>query len=402
MPARHIVMVGPFALAPKATMRARALPLAETLVARGHRVTVLLPPWDDRARSGRRWCERGVEVRNIVLPKRLDTAGIVYRLRAAIAAAQPDVVHVFKPKGHGALAALTSPGHATLVVDSDDWEGPGGWNDVGGYSPAQRLLFAWQERDLPRRAGAVTVASRTLEERQWGFGLAPARVHYVPNGVTAWRHGDWCARAEGVPELRRALGLGAAPVVLLYTRFVEFAPARAARIFSEVRREIPDARLLVIGAGFLGEERALLAELRAAGLADAATHLPWVEPAELPAHLALGDVAILPYDDTPVNRAKCSVKTLDLMVSGRAVVADAVGQNRDYVEPGASGVLTPPECPEAFAPAVVALLRDGERRRCLGAAARARAWREFDWARLVARVEAAYDAALARRGGAPA
>ncbi|HET8631592.1 MAG TPA: glycosyltransferase, partial [Thermomicrobiales bacterium] len=240
------------------------------------------------------------------------------------------------------------------------------------------------------------------EERQWGFGLAPRRVHYVPNGVTAWRHGDWCQHAAGAPELRRALGLGAAPILLLYTRFVEFAPARAARIFAAVRREAPDARLLVIGAGFRGEERALLAELRAAGLADAATHLPWVEPADLPAHLALGDVAILPYDDTPVNRAKCSVKTLDLMVSGRAVVADAVGQNRDYFEPGVSGVLVPPECPEAFAPAVAALLRDGERRRRIGAAARERVWREFDWARLVGRVEAAYDAALAHRGGAAA
>ncbi|HET8625955.1 MAG TPA: glycosyltransferase, partial [Thermomicrobiales bacterium] len=216
MPARHIVMLGPFALAPKATMRARALPLAETLAARGQRVTLLLPPWDDPAQSGRRWCERGVAVRNIVLPKRCDTAGIVYRLRAALAALRPDIVHVFKPKGHGALAALAAPGRAALVVDSDDWEGPGGWNDVSAYSPAQRVLFAWQERDLPRRAGAVTVASRTLEERQWGFGLAPRRVHYVPNGVAAWRHGDWCKRAEGAPALRAALGLGAAPVLLLY------------------------------------------------------------------------------------------------------------------------------------------------------------------------------------------
>ncbi len=38
---RHIVLLGPFALAPKATMSARALPLAEALVARGHRVALV-------------------------------------------------------------------------------------------------------------------------------------------------------------------------------------------------------------------------------------------------------------------------------------------------------------------------------------------------------------------------
>ena len=390
-------MLGPFALAPKATMSARALPLAEALAARGHRVTVILPPWDNPAQSGRTWQDAGVAIRNISLPRRFETAGIVYRLLRAVHESRPDLVHLFKPKGHGALAALALGRRYPLVVDTDDWEGRGGWNDLNPYSPAQRALFAWQERDLPRRAAATTVASRALEARVRGFGVPPGRVCYLPNGVSRRRHGDWAAAAERAPDVRRRLGLGDAPTVLLYTRFVEFAPARAVALFQSVLQEVPGARVLVIGKGFFGEEEVLLRQAGAAGIADRVTHLPWVEREVLPAHLAAGDVAVLPYDDTPVNRAKCSVKTLDLLTAARPVVAEAVGQNRDYLEDGVSALLVPPGATERFARAVADLLRDRERRCRIALAARERVWREFDWARLVERAEASYAAAIRSR-----
>jgi glycosyltransferase involved in cell wall biosynthesis len=393
---RHIVMVAPFGLAPKATTSGRALPLAAALVARGHRVTLIVPPWDDPARSGQEWVEDGVTIRHISLPRRLETAGIVVRLRAAIRAARPDLVHVFKPKGHGALAALGLERRYPIVVDTDDWEGAGGWNDSGIYGPAQRALFAWQERDAPRRAAAATAASRTLEGQLWGFGLARERVAYLPNGITRARHGDWARAREGAPTVRARLGLEDAPTILLYTRFVEFAPARAIAILCGVREQVPDARLLVVGHGFADEDAALHDEARRAGLGTAIRHLPWVEWADLPATLAAGDVAILPYTDTLINRAKCSVKALDLLVAARPIVADAVGQLRETIVPGESGVLVPPEEPAAFVPAVAALLRDPARRAALGAAAERRVWAEFDWARLVVRAEELCARALAR------
>jgi len=396
---RHIVMVAPFGLAPKATTRARALPLAAALVARGHRVTLIVPPWDDPAQSGLEWVEEGVTIRHIALPRRCETAGIVARLRAAIRAARPDLVHVFKPKGHGALAALGLERRYPVVVDTDDWEGRGGWNDSGLYGPAQRALFAWQERDAPRRAAAATAASRTLEGQLWGFGLAPERVAYLPNGVAHARHGGWARAREAAPAVRARLGLGDAPTVLLYTRFVEFAPARAVAILRGVREHVPDARLLVVGHGLGGQDAALHAAARLAGLDAAITQLPWVEWADLPATLAVGDVAILPYADTLINRAKCSVKALDLLVAARPIVADAVGQLRETLVPGESGVLVPPDEPAAFAPAVAALLRDPARRAALGAAAERRAWDSFDWAHLVVRAEELYARAFARHAG---
>ena len=53
----NIVMIGPFGLQPKATLSVRALPMAKALVARGHSVTLLVPPWDHPADAGREWEE---------------------------------------------------------------------------------------------------------------------------------------------------------------------------------------------------------------------------------------------------------------------------------------------------------------------------------------------------------
>jgi glycosyltransferase involved in cell wall biosynthesis len=303
-------------------------------------------------------------------------------------------VHLFKPKGHGPLSLLGLETRYPLVVDTDDWEGPGGWNDSGIYGRAQRALFAWQERSTPRHAAAATAASRTLETQLWGFGLPRDHVTYLPNGITARRHGNWATETKRAAQVRQRLGLGDAPTILLYTRFVEFAPDRPVAILRAVRERVPAARLLIVGHGFKEEERVTFAAARESGLADAITHLPWVEWDELPATLAAGDVAILPYEDTLINRAKCSVKTLDLMAAARPIVADAVGQNREYLEHGASGILVSADDPAAFAPVAADLLQDRARQRAIGAAAAERAWHDFGWDQLVARAEQAYDHAI--------
>src|SRR6266542_3041977 len=97
----QIVMVGPFGLAPKQTMRLRALPIAQALARRGHRVTLLLPPWSNPQASGSFEELGGVRIVNLRLPPRLP--GLFHLMltlslvRHALAL-RPDVVHCFKPK----------------------------------------------------------------------------------------------------------------------------------------------------------------------------------------------------------------------------------------------------------------------------------------------------------------
>jgi glycosyltransferase involved in cell wall biosynthesis len=81
---------------------------------------------------------------------------------------------------------------------------------------------------------------------------------------------------------------------------------------------------------------------------------------------------------------------IDLLASGVPVVADAVGQNLEYIVDGESGLLVRPEDDAAFADAVVRLLAEPDLRAQLGAAAVRRMREGFTWEKLVKEVERAY------------
>jgi len=402
----RIVLLGGFGMRPKATMRFRALPMGQEAAAMGHDVTLVLPPWDCPEDAGREWTEGGVRVVNVPLPMHTTrttqsiggaatvASGIVRALVKAVRAAKPDIVHLLQPKGYGGLAALAlalALRHVPLVVDVDDWEGTGGWNDVNAYSPMQRRLFAWQEHDLPRRAAACTVASRVLAARVASFGVVGDRITYLPNALASSRRESWAERAvssAAVDALRFRLGL-VRPKILIYTRFMECTPEAVAAIFARVRAQLPDACLFIVG----GSDAARAAF---ASFADAVIWAGDVPFAELPVYLRAADVALVPFADTPVNRAKCSVKTLDLLALGVPVVATAVGENTTMIRDGETGVLVPPDDPVAAAGALIALLTDAPQRRSLGTAARERAWQEQTWMAQLPALLATYRSALTR------
>ncbi len=408
---------------PRGTMRARALPMAKALARRGHVVALLLPPWQNPDDAGRRWREGGVAVENIPLPPQvpgLFQGVTALRLTRRALALEPDVVHFFKPKAysgltHWLLARLPRSRRPWLVVDSDDWEGPGGWNEIGDYSWAQRRLFAWQERWGLTHADAVTVASRTLESLVWAMGVSPDRVFYVPNGVEAEGTGRGGDGAGG--EGRGGADEGSSSAcILLYTRFFEFPVSRVVDVFGRVRRRVPSARLLVVGEGLFGEEEELFRLAARSGLtvvgpalddapssacldgagsgsARDVTYTGWVPPEELPAIFARAAVAMYPFDDTLVNRTKCAVKLGDLLAAGVPVVAEGVGQNREYVRDGETGLLVKPGDVGAFAEAIVGVLRDPALRDRLGQGAARDVRERFAWERLVESVERAYGSA---------
>ena len=377
----RIVFVGNFALWRKATLSARTLPMARELAEAGHEPLVIVPPWDapdERPPPDGR--VQGVPVR--YLPVRAGPLGHLANARSvllAALAARPDVVVAVKPKAYAGLVALAVAPlrrRVRIVVDSDDWEGRGGWNELTPMPALAREAVAWHEVACLRAADQVVVASRGLETLALSSGVAPARLSYLPNaswdGAAGWPSGQG-ARA------RRELGLGDAPTLLLYSRLFEVDPGRLAGIAGRVLAAVPAARLLVVGAGLFGEEERLAAALGAAGIRDRSTLLGWVERERLPDLLAAGDVALVPLEDTLVNRCRCSVKLLDLMLSGRPIAAERVGQVGEYLRDGQTARLVEPGDDAGLADAAVALLRDRTEAARLGAAAERDARERFTW-----------------------
>lgn len=387
-----IVMIGPFGLRPRGTMRARALPMARALVRRGHRVTLLLPPWQNPEDAGRSWVEDGVRIINLPLPR-----GPFFHLRLTgrivreVLGLRPDVVHAFKPKAYAGLTHwilwhLRRVGcfRGALVVDTDDWEGPGGWNDRNPYPPWQRRFFAWQERWGMTHADVLTVASRTLETLAWAMGIPPRRVFYLPNA--AWFVGP----PRPLPS--------DPPVVLLYTRFLEFRLGRLIGVMKALAQRSPDLRFLYVGQS-LGDEEARFREAVAgAGLTDRVDWEGWVEPARLPEVLGRGDLALYLMEDDLINRAKCPMKLIDLLAAGLPVVADAVGQVPEYIRHGETGWLVSPGDVSAMVEAAWRLLQDREAAWRIGENARRMIAATHCWEHRLPALEAAYAEALAAAG----
>lgn len=387
----RIAMIGPFGLQPKGTMSVRALPLARALVQRGHAVRVIVPPWDHVEDAGRKWQDEGVEIENIELPAPTPGLFHINVTRTLVKRAldfRPDVIHCFKPKAYAGLSAwalwqLKRLGRvkARLIIDTDDWEGAGGWNDLNVYSWPQKQMFAWQERWGLTHNDGVTVASRALESIVWALGVKRERVVYVPNGM-----GNSHFTIHNVQFKRPSDSL----CILLYTRFFEFKIERVIEVLRRVVQEVPDAKLLVVGQGFFGEEERLLRQAESIGLRGSIEYAGWTPPELLADLFAQANVALFPFDDTLINRTKCSVKLIDLLAAGVPVVADAVGQNTEYIRHAETGVLVSSGDAAAMAQAVIDLWHAPERRRALSAAAAQDVRTRFDWSQLAGRVERIY------------
>jgi glycosyltransferase involved in cell wall biosynthesis len=400
---KNIVFIGPFGLRPKATMSIRAVPLAKALAAQGHRVTVLIPPWDDPEQAGQTWAEDGVQVVNVSLPQgvlRLPLLFHIFLTRTLVTHAlslQPDVIHFFKPKAYAGLAHVwlwwqrrRGRTAARLVVDTDDWEQA--WNDMLPYSTLQKKFFTWQEQWGLRHADAVTVASRALKNLVAAqIKRQPTDILYVPNGIHAQAsmvEPGQTSQGQTSPSLIPFTSN--APIILLYSRFVEFRLARIINMVKQVADQLPPARWLIVGEGLQGEDKILAQQLAAANLSSFVHFTGWLPIEQVPACFDAADVAIYPYDDTLLNRTKCSVKLISLLTAGLPVVADAVGQNCEYIESGVSGILVPAEDDDAFSRAIVSLLEQSGIRQMLGQNAARRMEEQYSWSKLAEIAERAY------------
>jgi glycosyltransferase involved in cell wall biosynthesis len=387
VPALRVTFVAPFGLRRKGTTRARVLPLAAALAARGHSVRVVVPAWDSPEDWGRRDHLPGLDVLHLPIRSarrrpELSPALLAAVWRAATAGA-PDVLHCFKPIGYsgavayGATLAARRSGRPRLVaVDADDLEGRQGWSRRDGRSRWQVALLDLQERRTIRAAPLVTVASAELRRRAIEWGCRPDRVCYLPNAVPP------PAARSGCLDVQR----GAPAGVLLYTRFNEFTPERAVRILDEVLTRLPGAHVTVVGDG-QGRGRFERLVRSRSWAAQVSSH-GFQEGAALAALLGAPNVALWLFDNSPTNRARCPSKLAELLAAGRAVVGEDVGEVRALV--GSAGRLVAAGDGAAIVDAVAELIADETARTQLETAAAVRARAELSWKTRASDLESVY------------
>jgi len=151
---------------------------------------------------------------------------------------------------------------------------------------------------------------------------------------------------------------------------------------------LSDIHLLLAGRtsdeGYYG---ALKNQINSLGLRDRVHFMDMVE--DVPEFLAQVDIVILPTWDR-WRREGCPVALLEAMACGKACIATNVPGSRDIIEDGISGLLVPPEDPDALASAIRKLVENPDLQQRLGAAARQRVEDHFSIEREVAAHEKLY------------
>jgi len=295
----------------------------------------------------------------------LDDLRALAELLALLRRVRPHVVHT-----HTAKAGAVGRVAARLAGVPRVYHTFHGHVLSGYFGPAGSKLAALAERLLARLTDRVVAVSdevgRDLAER---FRVvSPEKLEVIPLGLPLE---PFAAAGRHRGELRAELGLAPeARIVSLVGRLVPVKePQVALDVFERVRAAVPEARLVVCGAG------PELAAMRARGVAGV-HFLGW--RSDTPRVLADVDVALLTSrnEGTPVA-------LIEAGAAGVPAVATRVGGVPAVVEEGVTGLLCPRGDAEALAGAVVGLLQYPERRAALGVAARERMLGRFGAERLI-------------------
>ncbi len=284
-----------------------------------------------------------------------------------------DVIHAHKIGSNiwgAAIARLL--GTPLFIAHEHTWSYEG--------QPQRRFL----DRELiARTAGAFVAVSQEDARRMHTVERIPERkIRFIPNGIPAR---EPTGRAAAI---REELGVG--PGTPLIGCVATLRPQKALDVLAKatagIVASVPGARVVVVGGGDdagAPEEQRLRGVVASLGVSD--SFLLAGRRSDIPDFLDALDLAVLSsdFEGSPLS-------VMEYMAAGCAVVATAVGGVPDLVQEGVTGMLVPPQDPEALAGAVVELLGDPDRRAAMGEAGRRRQREEFSLDAMVRRVEDLY------------
>lgn len=291
-------------------------------------------------------------------PRDVDPA-LAVRLSRTLRRLRPDLVHTHLVHAdvYGAFAGLP----VVSTKHNDD--------------PFRRGPFRLVERLLARRARALIAITDSLARFLVDeVGLPAEKVRVVRYGLDEPPE-PWAPNATvRIPEGAR--------VLLVVGRLAEQKGIDVAvAAMPAIRAAHPEAVLVVLGEGPLHDRLVAQAGDGVFFAGKAGDVAEWLRRADVFVH--------------PARWEGFGLVVLEAMLAGLPVVASRVSALPELVADGETGLLVPPDDPNALASAVVRLLGDRQLAARLGEAGLARARAEFSVDRMARDTLAVYRAALA-------
>jgi phosphatidylinositol alpha-mannosyltransferase len=161
------------------------------------------------------------------------------------------------------------------------------------------------------------------------------------------------------------------------------------RAYPHIKEEIPNARLLVVGAFDDRDKEQYLRYARTHKLRGV-HFVGYVSPEELPRYYRTASVFCAPN----TGFESFGIILLEAMAAGVPIVASDITGFRAVLEDKAEGLLVPPEDSRAITRAIVGLLQDPTQGAEMGARGRLKA-AQYDWSLIARRVLGYYEELIA-------
>ncbi len=310
-------------------MEQMVLQLAADAIGHGDSVVVASGPgeWADRVTAaGAGYVALPATSRSTSVTMAAATAAAVARLSGGVRQLRPHVVHAHNVRAAVlARIALTGTRHRAVLMPTLHGVAP------GDYGPASRVLR--------RAARRVIVCAPSVRWSLQAAGFPADRIDVITNGAALRPAGQ--ARQE---ELRTALGLGSAPLVVGIGRLVA---QKNWPVFIAAAGRLPGPAFVVAGDGPLRQE--LAEQARRSG--DKVRFLGVVDDIASLVGLAACVVSTSAWEGLPLA-------LLEALSLGAPVVAPAIDGITDVVPPSAA-LLVAPGDPVAVSDAIACILADG-------------------------------------------
>lgn len=216
------------------------------------------------------------------------------------------------------------------------------------------------ERAVARRADRVVVPSEYLKKIMMIWGVPEEKIVVIYNSFSPPHI------AETKEELRRKLGLSGSAIVSAGRLVPWKGFDTLIGIMPDVAREVPDAKLVLIGDGPLFED--LRFTIKDSGAEATVTLVGAVGHEELLSYLKAADVFVL-----NTGYEGFSHLLLEAMSVGAPIITTDVGGNPELIESDSTGILVKYNDKDALRASVVSLLKDDKERAALSRKARERA-----------------------------
>jgi glycosyltransferase involved in cell wall biosynthesis len=298
-----------------------------------------------------------------------------------------DLIHLHDPRLFGIKKVLRRPlvttvhGYLTLEAMADYHTRPG----MPRYEFYERIL----QSCVDTSDYLIAVDSRIAEWLRKEFSAS--QISVIPNGVDLLRFrpsgiAGGPVSLPGVPQN--------GPRILAAKHFAaKNGMEIAVRAMPTVLQTIPDARLILAGSGKLKARlQSLVAEL---GI-DNNVSMPGQIPNEsMPELIASCDLGVIPSMPVAGVEEATSILMLELMASGKPVIASAIGGLRETIRHGETGLLVEPGQARALGERIVSTLADPQLCARIGSNARRYVELHHSWHAVANQVADVYDRFLA-------